>query len=664
MQSTNGFSSDISDITLSGESSAYFDTLLASTISASDLFLPRINPILTTLLGSTINVPTLIQNLEFDSVTRCFNIWDDLATGQMFIVDASNNIIQLQSINTLISSNFLQITAVSTFQNNVIIPRVNPNLITLLGSTINLTNLCQNLNFDTINKSFEIWDNNATGQMFIVDVSNNIIQLQSINTLISSNFLQITAVSTVDNDITFTANSDITLLGNILANSLTITPLEFSRLDGIAVNIQAGLNNRGLLNGVNTWTGATNTFSNTVVFNGTSNFNGACNVTTQPDNTNDNTAVSSAYLFNIIRSDGTTRNVSAGVDANPNNRGANNFSLGQGVMENLPALTTTSDNVGIGINALNGCTQGYYCFAQGGGSLQFMTTGQRNVAIGYATFPNANPFNSICIGSNSGNASSGYDNIIFGVFTANALTSGSYNFICGSGSGTDLSTGDKNIICGYGAGGGIISGNNNTMIGSASSASGDFSESTALGYGAVINANNEIALGRSTETIKIYGNLVTNGTTTSTGIITANAGITSTGVITANAGIVNNGSISSTGIITANGGITNINGMNIFSCSTLQTGAFTISSPYFYIYPVAPTATQTITLPTPAVGLLGVTFIIRRTGGTTTVAINSNINIYGLSNGLSTVILGGSAYNTTLTCMYITASTFGWFKTV
>jgi hypothetical protein len=72
-------------------------------------------------------------------------------------------------------------TSTNMISTNMIVPRVSPTLTSLLGSTVNLTTLCQNLNFNTTNRNFEIWDDQATGQIFIVDVSNNTVYINTLN---------------------------------------------------------------------------------------------------------------------------------------------------------------------------------------------------------------------------------------------------------------------------------------------------------------------------------------------------------------------------------------------------------------------------------------------------------------------------------------------------
>jgi len=419
-------------------------------------------------------------------------------------------------------------------------------------------------------------------------------------------------------------------------------------------------------------------------------------------------AVNTTFLNSKLRVDNTLNNVSSGLNALANvTTGYNNLAFSTSANQ---LMTDGYNNIGIGTqanynhNGNNNVAIGIGALTSGGS--QIVTN---NVAIGALALGNATTGcdGNFALGTNClSSLSNGTNNCLMGYYGGGAMTTANYNSGVGFGVLNTITSGNNNSALGVGAGSGIVLGNSNTFLGTGSGASGDFSEGSSVGFGAVFSANNEIALGRATETVKVYGNLVTVGTTTSTGVttatgvinsnggivntgtitstgaitatgavnsnggivntgtITSTGAITATGVVNSNGGIVNTGTITSTGRITANGGITNINGMNLFSSNTFQTGSFTISSPYFHIYPVAPTATQTITLPTPVVGLLGVTFTIRRVAGTSTIAINSaTSNIYPVASfTVSAVILASGVFSTTITCTYLTAATFGWFK--
>jgi hypothetical protein len=97
--------------------------------------------------------------------------------------------------------------------------------------------------------------------------------------------------------------------------------------------------------------------------------------------------------------------------------------------------------------------------------------------------------------------------------------------------------------------------------------------------------------------------------------------------------------------------------------STLRTGGFTVSLPYYEIYPLAPTANITISLPPASASLLGIRIRFRRVGGTiTTTVSSSSANIYPNNSFTpNNVLLASNALNVIITCIYLTSTTYGWF---
>ncbi|MFN9955348.1 MAG: hypothetical protein ACK55I_19805, partial [bacterium] len=67
-----------------------------------------------------------------------------------------------------------------------------------------------------------------------------------------------------------TFNNTVSFIGNIVANSTTITPTELSYIDGTTSNIQTQLNSKPGLSSNNTYTGI-NTFSNNITLTGNMN---------------------------------------------------------------------------------------------------------------------------------------------------------------------------------------------------------------------------------------------------------------------------------------------------------------------------------------------------------------------------------------------------------
>ena len=136
MQNTNGLDSSY-DITLSGESNAFFDTVNASTLVINR---PSTVPV-NTLLGSTINVGSVLQNSNFDTINRFFEVWNDTASNRILQIDTSNG-------NTVISADGLnlcgQITGISAtdsiYLQSVYTIDLSGNTITLSNATVSFPN--------------------------------------------------------------------------------------------------------------------------------------------------------------------------------------------------------------------------------------------------------------------------------------------------------------------------------------------------------------------------------------------------------------------------------------------------------------------------------------------------------------------------------------------
>jgi hypothetical protein len=166
-----------------------------------------------------------------------------------------------------------------------------------------------------------------------------------------------------------------------------------------------------------------------------------------------------------------------------------------------------SSNTAIGYQALLNNKSSSY----GGGS--------NNTSIGYQSLYSNNPNNNN-YGVATNNTSNGYKSLY-------SNTTGSYNTANGasalynnttSSSNTangyqalySNTTGDLNTSNGYKAGLQLNYGSNNTFLGAYADVSNNtitYNNSTAVGYGAIIDASNQIVLGTSSETVKIPGKL-------------------------------------------------------------------------------------------------------------------------------------------------------------
>jgi hypothetical protein len=191
-----------------------------------------------------------------------------------------------------------------------------------------------------------------------------------------------------------------------------------------------------------------------------------------------------------------------------NDKAIYNVGLGPGALDKI---TFGSSNTAVGVNACNNLTEGNDNAGIGNSALQNLTKGVANLAIGTYSLRN--------ITSGYGNSCIGYD----------ALNGGNFNNNTGLGyqAGNKLTSGESNVFIGKNAGStldgstGVKTSNNNTFVGPFTHYdvdSANYQNSTALGYGSVITASNQVVLGTSTETVTIPGYL--KGGTASFGYVT------------------------------------------------------------------------------------------------------------------------------------------------
>jgi len=156
----------------------------------------------------------------------------------------------------------------------------------------------------------------------------------------------------------------------------------------------------------------------------------------------------------------------------------------KGYINFLRDISINGMNIGSG-NSTNNTIIGFDCFKSN-------TTGVNNTAIGHSGLMNN---------------TTGRDNTMAGVISLVNNTTGSYNTGYGYAALEYYTTGSYNTGMGYRAGytTAALTGSYNTYIGSTAMQSNtpSYNNSTAVGLGAVITGNNQIVLGRDTETVVI-----------------------------------------------------------------------------------------------------------------------------------------------------------------
>ncbi|MBI5217361.1 MAG: tail fiber domain-containing protein [Bacteroidia bacterium] len=180
---------------------------------------------------------------------------------------------------------------------------------------------------------------------------------------------------------------------------------------------------------------------------------------------------------------------------------------------------TATSNTGIGFKALFSNTTGVYNTATGDSALYSNTTGTCNTANGYkALYSNTTEEANTAVGyqalytntSGKDNAALGYKalysnttapaNTAVGTNALYSNTTGTPNTATGYGALYANTTGYYNTAIGYGAGNSNANDTSCTFLGSDADASGNYSNATAIGYGASVTATNYIKVGNTSVT--------------------------------------------------------------------------------------------------------------------------------------------------------------------
>lgn len=160
--------------------------------------------------------------------------------------------------------------------------------------------------------------------------------------------------------------------------------------------------------------------------------------------------------------------------------------------------------------------------------------GGYNVCIGFSAMSSVSLTGAALYNTSIGGYSllaltSGDKNVAVGAGAGKAITTGQFNTAIGVDSLIFTVSGQYNVAVGYFSGQNST-GSNNTFLG-ANTWGGAFSNSTAIGTGATINASNQIVLGTAAQTVVIPGTI--SGTNTFTGTTNLNGSVTVASTLTA-----------------------------------------------------------------------------------------------------------------------------------
>jgi trimeric autotransporter adhesin len=245
------------------------------------------------------------------------------------------------------------------------------------------------------------------------------------------------------------------------------------------------------------------------------------------------TAIGSKALFNNTTGSGNTAlgkealfqnttgsaNTAIGANSlNANTTGGSNIAVGNGT---LFRNTTGADNTAVGLVALGQNINGNQNTAVGSSALNFNTSGSANTAVGErAIVNNTTGGSNTAVGqrtlsintTGSGNTAlgslalrsnvNGNSNVAVGQLSLAANSSGSQNTVVGNNAMDLNTTGVNNTAVGFQAMRNNTTGILNTAIGGRAGVStGNLSNTTAIGFDAIVNASNKIRLGNASVTV-------------------------------------------------------------------------------------------------------------------------------------------------------------------
>ena len=426
------------------------------------------------------------------------------------------------SVDNINSNSF---TTNNMITNNLLLLRQSTSAVnSALGFTINVNSVLQNMYFNTINRTVELWNDTASTPLLSVDLNDNFIDFGGTarfnsflpSTAITSGFGSNTFITKGFGDgsygqLTTTNNWSGSNTFNTTLPSTTITiPSTYNNANFITKGFGDG--SYGQLATGNTWTGL-NTFPNGIIPCASSSIT---DIQIGGNNQLKYRRSPSAYNISI------GENAIRGYPTIPTyNTGQKNISLGHSSMINIMG---GSDNIALGFEALQGADPASFgnispnrSIAIGSGSQKVSLYGTDNISLGYNCFPNngSGSYN-ILLGSNVGaGLTDRNNNVVIGsnamASTANdngivVIGSGALQFAIGpcnsmtavgQSAGANNSSGNSNSFFGAYSGINNLNGSNNccfgTYSGRLSSSTGNYM--VCIGYDSKAIQSNEFVLG-------------------------------------------------------------------------------------------------------------------------------------------------------------------------
>jgi hypothetical protein len=238
-----------------------------------------------------------------------------------------------------------------------------------------------------------------------------------------------------------------------------------------------------------------------------------------------NTAVGNAALQGVGSSATSADNTAVGFWALRNiTSGGQNTAVGASAGT---SLSTGANSVFVGYQAGTQVTTGNFTTAVGYGAAYAQVSGSSTTALGYLAGYNLTGSFNTGLGRSAlqgGGSSTTSESVAVGAFALQVATGGTSNTAVGYQAGYDqtsanwssffgayagqnVTTGGANTLVGFNAGSGITTGTTNTALGDSAYLSGNYSNSTCLGYDSSVTGSNEVQLGNGTTNTYYYNTI-------------------------------------------------------------------------------------------------------------------------------------------------------------
>jgi hypothetical protein len=156
-------------------------------------------------------------------------------------------------------------------------------------------------------------------------------------------------------------------------------------------------------------------------------------------------------------------------------------------------ITTGDDNTFVGRFAGSDTTTQNRNTYIGRGAAIYRTSSD-NTAVGYQAL----------LGFSGGSNTGAFCTAV-GSSAGQSVTSGSWNTMVGYNAGVNVTTGVGNTLIGYNTGAGVTTGTTNSALGDSAYLTGNYGNSTCLGYDSAVTGSNQVQLGNSSTTAYAYG---------------------------------------------------------------------------------------------------------------------------------------------------------------